>query len=265
VAVRAIALLLAAHSVAAAAGPSAAAGPDTSSRLASLLRVDLEPETVDSYPWGGCFRSAAETYRLPLILLLGVASGESAFDKDAVSRSRRTGEEIAHGVMQIKWPETAQDLGFEHKTELYEPCRNILAGARYLRFLLDTYDQSTYHALAAYNYGPGRIRMDTALPKGARWYVSYITDKMSSVRDRRFRHLDSAPFYIFSTYYRASRFKDYLAGAAADAGVSVEVQKLGFDTYAVMIRADDPAGLRRAMSVIGEHTGLQPMRDDGAG
>jgi len=247
--------VLAAFAVARLAGGEAGSSPE----LANLVQVELAPETVDSYPFSECFRDAAETHRLPLILLLGVASGESAFEKDAVSKSRRTGDEIAHGVMQIKWPETARELGFERKSELYEPCPNIEAGARYLRYLLDHYDGSTFHALAGYNYGPGRIRLDAAVPDGAQWYVQYIVDKMAAIRDSRFRHLDSAPFYRFSTYYRATRFRDFLARAADDADAEAEVQKLGVEEYAVVIRARNPGGLQQAMSAISELTGLRPM------
>jgi hypothetical protein len=241
------------------------AGTDLATDLEAVSHTSLDRVTVESYPYSDCFESASALTRVPMIVLLGVASGESAFDPDAVSRSRRTGREIAHGVMQIKWPETANELGFERKNDLYDPCPNIEAGARYLRKMLDRYDQSMVHALAAYNYGPGRIRLDSPLPDGARGYVRYILGKMTSVQDRRFRDLDSAPFYYFNTYYRADRFRDFLQRAVKIASAEYEVQKISSDEYAVTVRAVDAAGLRRAMAAISDQTGLEPMQREGSG
>jgi hypothetical protein len=241
------------------------AGTDLSTDVEAVSHTSLDPATVESYPYSDCFETASALTQVPMIVLLGVASGESAFDPNAVSRSRQTGREIAHGVMQIKWPETANELGFERKSDLYDPCPNIEAGARYLRKMLDRYDQSMLHALAAYNYGPGRIRLDSPLPDGARGYVRYILGKMTSVQDRRFRDLDAAPFYYFNTYYRADRFRDFLERAVTIASTEFEVQKISSDEYAVTVRAVDAAGLQRAMAAIRDRTGLEPMQREDSG
>jgi len=228
-----------------------------------LSRLEVSAEVADSYPHSECFRSAAEAHDIPLIVLLGVAKGESAFREDAVSHSRRTGEEIAHGVMQIKWPETAQELGFAAKEDLYDPCRNIEAGTRYLRGLLDRYEQSYYHALAAYNYGPGRISIGEPIPDGADWYVRYIRDKMESIPAGAWVDRDSAPYYYFNTYYRSKRFCSLLARKVRQEGVEFEVQRLDDEYYAVMVKAADAAGLRSAMAAVRQTTGLAPMKEGG--
>ena len=126
------------------------------------------------FPHARCFRMAAATYGVPETLLLAVARGESDFEATARSRAN------AHGVMQIQWPETARHLGLYRLSELYDPCTNIDAGTRYLKELIARYDNDVHLALAAYNYGPGRIAPGaTSIPNGARWYSAYI-----------YRHLD---------------------------------------------------------------------------
>lgn len=131
-----------------------------------------EPAYV--FPYSSCFTSAAAAHDLPLTLLLAVARGESDFEATARSRAN------AHGVMQILWPVTARHLGIHRLSQLYEPCTNIEAGARYLRELLERYEGNLHLALAAYNYGPGRIPVNAVeIPSGAEWYSGYI-----------YRHLD---------------------------------------------------------------------------
>ena len=138
----------------------------------SWARYSRSASTLEpgyTFPHSDCFRRAALAYRLPLTLLLAVARGESDFKPDAKSRAN------AHGVMQIQWPETAHHLGIHQLSQLYDPCVNIDAGARYLKELLARYDGDLHLALAAYNYGPGRIAPGSAtIPSGARWYSSYI-------------------------------------------------------------------------------------------
>jgi hypothetical protein len=126
------------------------------------------------FPHAACFRAAALQHDLPESLLLAVARGESDFEETARSRAN------AHGVMQILWPGTAKHLGIHRLSDLYDPCTNIDAGTRYLKELLKNYDGNLHLALAAYNYGPGRIPKNAAsIPDGAVWYSGYI-----------YRHLD---------------------------------------------------------------------------
>ena len=142
---------------------------DPSGAWAHYLQSASAEEPGYTFPHADCFRRAANAYALPLTLLLAVARGESDFDPAAKSRAN------AHGVMQIQWPETARHLGILRLSELYEPCVNIDAGARYLSELLTRYDGNLHLALAAYNYGPGRIAPGAAsIPSGAMWYSAYI-------------------------------------------------------------------------------------------
>jgi hypothetical protein len=122
-----------------------------------------------TFPHAACFRSAALEHDVPESLLLAVARGESDFEETARSRAN------AHGVMQILWPGTAKHLGIDNLSDLYDPCTNIDAGTRYLKELLNRYDGNLHLALAAYNYGPGRISdSGDTIPDGAVWYSGYI-------------------------------------------------------------------------------------------
>jgi hypothetical protein len=126
------------------------------------------------FPWRSCFARAAATYEVPETLLLAVASGESNFDPAARS------DKDAVGLMQIRWPGTSRHLGVLREADLYDPCTNVDAGARYLLELAGQFDNNLHLMVAAYNYGPGRIASG-ALPEGARWYSEYIYGHLQQV------------------------------------------------------------------------------------
>ena len=152
------------------------AGVSVSSPLATLatdwqqaLASGQTAAVLSRFPYSRCFREAARRHRVDQGLLVAVARGESDFQPTAISKAN------AIGVMQIQWPQTARHLGIYRRALLYRPCDNIDAGARYLKELLVRYRGQTHLALAAYNYGPGRIDVDaTAIPDGALWYSRYI-------------------------------------------------------------------------------------------
>ena len=91
------------------------------------------------------FRRAAAATDVPQALLLAVAEVESRFDVDARSSAG------ARGLMQVL-PSTARELQLDPE----RPAQNVLAGARYLRRMLDRF-QSLDLALAAYNAGPASV------------------------------------------------------------------------------------------------------------
>jgi hypothetical protein len=163
------------------------------------------------FPHATCFKAAAVAHDIPETLLLAVARGESDFNPTARSKAN------AHGVMQILWPATANDLGIYRLSELYKPCINIDAGARYLKGLIARFDGNLHLALAAYNYGPGRIEANqSSIPSGANWYSGYIYRHMGYVLgDRQLANPTPASLYTelgrsvllrFSEPYRAAAF-----------------------------------------------------------
>ena len=164
--------------------------PDPDRAWKSYLANDTTIEPRYRFPHATCFRAAASAHNLPETLLLAVARGESDFEPTARSKAN------AHGVMQILWPTTAHHLGIYRLSELYDPCTNIDAGARYLVEMLERFDGNLHLALAAYNYGPERIAADPDdIPDGAEWYSGYI-----------YRHLN----YVIGGRYAVGRGRPQL-------------------------------------------------------
>jgi hypothetical protein len=172
---------------------------------------DAEP--ARPVPFESCFRQAAAAHELPMALLAAVARGESNFDPDAVSSAN------ARGLMQIQWPGTGRHLGFRRASDLHNPCRNVDAGARYLKELLARYDGDLHLVLAAYNYGPGRIAPDGQdVPAGAEWYSAYIYRHLQYVlgqrgpeeEDREWDSDRQLELAVFRAPYRAAAFVETL-------------------------------------------------------
>jgi hypothetical protein len=173
------------------------------------------------FPHASCFGTAALQHDLPETLLLAVARGESDFEATARSRAN------AHGVMQILWPDTARHLGIHRLSELYDPCTNIDAGARYLKELLERYKGNLHLTLAAYNYGPRRIPVDGGpIPTGANWYSGYIfrhlnyvlggDSPMKPVGAALYSDLGQSTLVTFGEPYRAAAFVQSLELQAPD-------------------------------------------------
>ena len=97
--------------------------------------------------------AAADKYGLPRQLVRSVISNESDFQPRAVSPKG------AIGLMQLM-PATAEALGADPR----DPTQNVDAGTRYLRDLLEKYDGGLWHALAAYNAGPGAVDKYQGVP-----------------------------------------------------------------------------------------------------
>lgn len=97
--------------------------------------------------------NAARKYGLPPAFVRAVVAVESGYHPDAVSPKG------AIGLMQLM-PATARELGADPKI----PEQNVDAGTRYLRDLLLKYDNHAYHALAAYNAGPGAVEKYHGVP-----------------------------------------------------------------------------------------------------
>ncbi len=190
--------------------PSTNAGvtEDTASRWDKFARHGGSRQPAMQFPYESCFRRSADQHDLPLALLLAVARGESDFEPNARSKAN------AYGLMQILWPSTARHLGIDTLSQLLDPCTNIDAGARYLNEMRRRYAGDLHLALAAYNYGPGRIHANRPVPSGAEWYSRYIYRHLRYVlgegRGQRPRQSYAAEGRLavirFSRPYRAEAF-----------------------------------------------------------
>jgi len=127
-----------------------------------------KPETPvsETSSMDGIIASAAKTYGVDADLIRRVIQAESSFNPDAVSPVG------ARGLMQLM-PETAKELGVN---DAFDPKENIMGGTRYLRQLLDRYDQDIPLALAAYNWGMGNVdAQKRPMPEETRNYIAKIT------------------------------------------------------------------------------------------
>jgi soluble lytic murein transglycosylase-like protein len=149
----------------------------------------------------------AKRYSLPPALILAVIEQESSFDPMAQSNKQGIGlmqlVPMEGGREAYRYSERKQ--GVPSLQELQDPRTNIRLGTAYLRLLLDNHfddieneDVRVALALAAYNWGPTRLRrvlrqtglpatldevealLETHAPVETRDYVREITDRMQA-------------------------------------------------------------------------------------
>ena len=168
---RLTALFLVATSCAVSVAAAASGGrPEVATARVQAISVAAQPTArIDRCPIPGRFRdafvTAANDTNLPLALLAAVAHTESRFQADATSSAG------ARGLLQVMPTTAAQE-----KVKGDDPASNVLAGARYLRRLLDRF-ASTDLALAAYNAGPTAVARTGGAPNGQTLtYVENVTD-----------------------------------------------------------------------------------------
>ena len=111
-------------------------------------------------------KEAAHRHGLPEALIRAVIMAESAFDPLAVSSAG------AQGLMQLM-PALSDELGVSNA---FDPRQNIMAGAKYLKSLLEGQKGNIELALASYNAGPGNVKRYKGIPpfKETRRYVEKI-------------------------------------------------------------------------------------------
>lgn len=136
--------------------------------------------------WDDTFRREGERVGLDWRLLAAVAFCESRFDPAARSAWG------AVGLMQIL-PSTALEHGV---TRLEDPAENIRAGASYLKYLVDRFDdpaiemrQRVRFALAAYNTGLGHVFDARALAartgKNPAVWFGHVEESLRLKKDRK--------------------------------------------------------------------------------
>ena len=107
-------------------------------------------QTSLTSPYDAYFEEAANTYNVPVALLLAMGQVESGFDPNVVSGAG------AIGIMQLM-PGTAASLGVENP---YDPRQNIMGGAKYVAQLIEQFrdfPNALELVIAGYNSGPQAV------------------------------------------------------------------------------------------------------------
>jgi soluble lytic murein transglycosylase-like protein len=169
-------LLIATVSGLAAAGVSDASSPKVAATPARIPALPPVAETVVAHrvwhaspcpippAWRAAFERASRDVGLPLAMLVAVAQVESRFQPSAHSEAGAT------GLMQVM-PSTARAM----ELAADQPDSNVLAGARFLRKMLDRFRSSDL-ALAAYYAGPTAVERAGGAPSSVTMaYVANVT------------------------------------------------------------------------------------------
>jgi soluble lytic murein transglycosylase-like protein len=161
---------LAAAGVSGARSPKAAAAPARIPALPPVTQISATRRAWHAAAcpipaaWRTAFERASTDVGLPLAMLVAVAQFESRFQPAAHSEAGAT------GLMQVM-PATARAL----QLTADEPGSNVLAGARFLRKMLDQFRSSDL-ALAAYNAGPTAVERAGGAPSSVTLaYVENVT------------------------------------------------------------------------------------------
>ena len=112
--------------------------------------LDTNLQTSLTSPYDAYFEEAANTYNVPVALLLAMGQVESGFDPSVVSGAG------AIGIMQLM-PGTAASLGVENP---YDPRQNIMGGAKYVAQLIEQFrdfPNALELVIAGYNAGPQAV------------------------------------------------------------------------------------------------------------
>jgi soluble lytic murein transglycosylase-like protein len=122
--------------------------------LDKKVENDNSPKTVNRSDIDNLVSKYAEKNGLDEDFVKAVINQESGFNPNATSKCG------AMGLMQLM-PATAQGLGV---TDAYDAEQNIDGGTKYLKGLLDRFDNNKSLALAAYNAGPNAVKKYGGIP-----------------------------------------------------------------------------------------------------
>ena len=113
------------------------------------LAVKSKEDSFDLF-----IKELAKKHNLDPLLVKAVIKVESDFEVEALSRKG------AQGLMQLM-PQTARHLGVK---DAWNPYHNIEGGVKYLRKMLDKFNNNWSLALAAYNAGPNKVKQYGDIP-----------------------------------------------------------------------------------------------------
>ena len=126
---------------------------------------------IDSY-----IVESSVRYNIDPLLIYAQMHQESSFKRKAVSYNG------ASGLMQLM-PASARRFGV---TSIFDPKQNIDAGIKYMRWLLNTFNQDLRLALAGYNAGEGAVmKYGWQIPpyNETQEYVRRISSRYNSIKN----------------------------------------------------------------------------------
>lgn len=132
-----------------------------------ILNSNRRVKIVEARKIAAAINQASLKYDVPWPLVTAVVKVESNFKTTARSNMG------ARGLMQLI-RSTARYLKVK---DSFDVTQNIDGGTRYLKELLERYDNQTHLAVAAYNAGPGRVDRLRQIPriKQTIKYVQLVT------------------------------------------------------------------------------------------
>jgi Rod binding domain-containing protein len=152
------------------------------------LRDNIESYILNKLPNGNLakidyedyVKEASDIYEIPEEIIHSVILAESNGNYKAVSNKG------AKGLMQLM-DNTAKEMGVE---DSFSPRQNIMGGTKYLRQLLDRFNQNLDKALAAYNAGASNVEKYNGIPpfEETKNYVSKILKSLDSGGKDEFRY-----------------------------------------------------------------------------
>jgi len=131
---------------------------------------ELRHVNIQNFPlldtWDPYIVLEAQRNNVEPALIKAVILAESGMNPNAKSRAG------AMGLMQLM-PPTAKELGV---TDPWDPEQNIAGGTRYLRKMLDMFNNDLRLALSGYNAGPNLVKRLNAVPaiRETRVYVNRV-------------------------------------------------------------------------------------------
>ena len=153
-------------------------------RLAMGSSSNLKGFTTGNAMHDSYIVESSRKYNIDPLLIYAQMHQESSF------KLRARSHKGASGLMQLM-PATARRFGV---TSIWDPKQNIDAGVKYMRWLMDTFNQDVVLALAGYNAGEGAVmKYGRRVPpyRETQEYVRRITSRYSMISDGRY--VQSAP------------------------------------------------------------------------
>jgi len=138
--------------------------------LGTRLEPNDKPTRKGSAHYDHLIQNTATSFDVDPALVKAVVAAESNFEPSAVSVVG------AQGLMQLM-PSTARAMGVRRP---FAPSENIRGGVRYLRLLLDRFEELDL-ALAAYNAGPEAVMQHGGIPPYPET-EAYVTKVLSHYR-----------------------------------------------------------------------------------